>query len=211
MCRQTENNRKQGRAVPGTREDWTSCTRLVEILLHENKMTELIHPCTQLLRADTRGDAMVIPKRTVSDGGLDLIAKWEGFREHLYNDVADHCTIGYGHLVHKGKCNGSEPPEFKSGIKEPRAREFLIADAQKAAKAVSDLVQVPLTQDQFDALTSFVFNFSRKKFAGSTLLEKLNSGDYASVPSELARWKHAGGAVSQGLVNRRKDEADLFA
>ena len=82
---------------------------------------------------------MVIPKRTVSDGGLDLIAKWEGFREHLYNDIADHCTIGYGHLVHKGKCNGSETrPEFKSGLKETsRTRISDCRCSVRAAKAVS--------------------------------------------------------------------------
>lgn len=60
-----------------------------------------------------------------SDRGIELIAEFEGFESNLYNDAADHCTIGFGHLVHKGKCNGSEPDEFKKGITKQRAKELL--------------------------------------------------------------------------------------
>ena len=54
-------------------------------------------------------------KRKLSAAGVRLIAGFEGFRSDLYNDAAGHCTIGYGHLVHTGNCDGSESAEFRAG------------------------------------------------------------------------------------------------
>jgi hypothetical protein len=68
-----------------------------------------------------------------------------------------------------------------------------------------------LSQTQFDALTSFAYNVGSGSFARSTLLHKLNTGDYGSVPSELMRWVKVGGGTLPGLVTRRRAEGDLFA
>lgn len=149
-------------------------------------------------------------KLAVSKKGLEHIAEFEGFRPKLYNDPAGHATIGFGHLVHKGKIDGSEPAEFRKGISRERALELLRADAASAEAAVRSAVTVPLVPNQFDALVSFVFNVGAGAFRKSTLLKRINAGDHAAVRSELARWNKGGGKVLPGLVRRRESEADLY-
>lgn len=139
-----------------------------------------------------------------------MIAEFEGFSGTLYNDPAGHCTIGYGHLVHHGQVNGTEPEAFRTGITRVEARRLLRDDARPAGDAVSDMVKVPLNQQQFDALTSFVYNLGRGNFARSQLLKRLNAGEYDAVPVELAKWVHAGGKELPGLVERRRAEGVLF-
>jgi lysozyme len=147
----------------------------------------------------------------VSDAGLAFIQGFEGFRANLYNDPAGHCTIGIGHLVHQGNCNGSEPADFRAGITEERARELLRADAAQAVQAIRTGVTVDLNQAQFDALVSFAFNIGNGAFRDSTLRRRLNDGEYDAVPSELARWVRGGGQVLPGLVRRREAEGRLFS
>ena len=146
----------------------------------------------------------------LSERGAQFIGRFEGFRANLYNDAAGHCTIGYGHLVHHGACNGSEPAEFRRGISEQEAEALLRRDAQSAADAVHRLVRVPLNQQQFDALVSFVYNLGAGAFQSSTLLKDINAHNFAAVPGQLEQWTHAGGRVLPGLVTRRKAEARLF-
>jgi GH24 family phage-related lysozyme (muramidase) len=149
-------------------------------------------------------------KRKLSKAGARLIAGFEGFRAELYNDAAGHCTIGYGHLVHHGRCDGSEPAEFRKGITREQALDLLLEDAAQAADAVNRNVQVALSQDQFDALVSFVFNVGAGAFGESTLLRMLNEGRYDAVPKQLDRWVKADGRTLEGLVRRRKAEGALF-
>ena len=146
----------------------------------------------------------------LSKEGAAFIARFEGFRGQLYNDAAGHATIGYGHLVHHGRIDGSEPAEFRKGISQERALELLQADAAKAAAEIARSVKVPLEQHQFDALVSFAFNVGNGAFRESTLLRLLNEGRYDAVEAQLARWNKAGGKTLQGLVNRRAAEAKLF-
>ena len=75
---------------------------------------------------------------------------------------------------------------------------------------VNDLVQVPLKQNQFDALCSWVYNLGPANLKASTLLKVLNSGDYEGVPAQIKRWNKAGGNVNAGLVRRREAEAALW-
>ncbi len=146
----------------------------------------------------------------LSEEGAKLIAGFEGFRAQLYNDAASHCTIGYGHLVHHGPIDGSEPAELKAGISQERALELLQEDAAKAAAEIERCVKVPLEQHQFDALVSFAFNVGNGAFRESTLLRLLNEERYDAVEAQLARWNKAGGKTLQGLVNRRAAEARFF-
>lgn len=148
--------------------------------------------------------------KKISNHGLKFIAEHEGMILHLYNDPANHATIGVGHLVHYGPINGSEPEEFKGGITKERAMEILRSDVITAENTVNRLVKVPLNQNQFDALVSFVFNIGETQFASSTLLAKLNNQDYQAVPSELNRWVHGSGKKLPGLINRRRNEGNLF-
>ena len=130
----------------------------------------------------------VVQKPTrLSKHGAQLIATFEGFRGQLYNDAANHCTIGYGHLVHHGPIDGSESAEFKAGISRERALELLQEDAAQAAAEITRSVKVPLEQHQFDALVSFVFNVGTGAFRESTLLRLLNKQRYDTVEEQLAR------------------------
>lgn len=147
----------------------------------------------------------------LSPPGAEFVARFEGVVLKLYNDPANHATIGVGHLVHHGPINGSEPDEFRRGITRERAMQLLTADAGKAAAAVKRLIAVPLKQHQQDALISFTFNCGEEALRTSTLRRRLNSGEYGAVPSELARWVFSGGKKLPGLVRRRAAEGALFS
>ncbi|HVI43989.1 MAG TPA: glucosaminidase domain-containing protein [Chitinophaga sp.] len=152
---------------------------------------------------------------TVSTAGVDLIKRLEGFRAQKYNDQAGHCTIGYGTLLHKGNCNGdaSEQP-YAGGITEQRATQLLQERLTTFQEAVNSRVTVTLNQNQFDALVSFVYNVGTENFRRSTLLRLLNQGNYGAVPTEMRKWvkvRRNGQLVdSQGLINRRNAEIELF-
>ena len=79
-----------------------------------------------------------------------------------------------------------------------------------ATNAINHNVKVPLSQNQFDALVSFVFNIGQSAFIESTLLRVLNEGDYKAVPQQLRRWIYDNGSVVQGLINRRQKEIDFW-
>jgi GH24 family phage-related lysozyme (muramidase) len=145
-----------------------------------------------------------------SDTGIEHIKRWEGFRSKLYNDPAGHCTIGYGFLLHKGNCTKDDYEKYKDGISETEATKQLKEKLSSYEKSVNDMVKVPLTQEQFDALVSFTYNIGSSNLEKSDLLKKLNKQDYKSVPDEMMRWVYAGRKKLNGLVNRRKSEAKLF-
>jgi lysozyme len=149
-------------------------------------------------------------QHSLSDRGAAFIGRFEGFRGALYNDPTGHCTIGYGHLVHRGRCNGNEPAEFRDGISTARGVQLLKSDAGVAATAVNRHVAVKLSQQQFDALVSFTFNVGAGAFRDSTLLNRLNAGRFDAVPGQLRLWNKGGGVVLPGLVRRREAEAKLF-
>ncbi len=152
------------------------------------------------------------PSFTVSERGLDFIRRWEGWSATLYNDVAGHCTIGYGHLVHLGECDDSEPEAFRDGITMAEGEQLLYEDVMLEAVApVRYLIKVPLSRHQFDALTSFTYNLGEGALSRSTLRQILNDERrYQDVPDEIRRFVFAGGERVQGLVNRRNAEAELF-
>ena len=153
-----------------------------------------------------------IPRATTISGrGTKFIAGWEGFSGRLYNDPGGHCTIGYGHLVHLGNCNGSEPAEFKAGITRERGLQLLNKEAKQFAALVDKAVTVGINQAQLDALTSFAFNVGGKAFRDSTLLRLLNQGRYDTVPGQLMRWVYSSGKPLEGLRRRRRAEGELFA
>lgn len=149
--------------------------------------------------------------RSLSYEGAALIARFEGKSNELYDDPAGHCTIGVGHLVHLGRCDGSEPEEFRRGLTDQQVYDLFIADAQRYINAVNGLISAPLSQNQFDALVSFAFNVGIGALEGSTLRRKINEGDYGGAATEFSKWTKAGGQVLQGLVRRRTSEAELFS
>lgn len=140
--------------------------------------------------------------RTLTPECLALLRQWEGLRLEAYQDSGGVWTIGYGHTktAHEGM-----------KITKAKAEALFKSDLAPFEAAVERLVTVDLTDHQFGALVSFAFNVGEGAFARSTLLKKLNAGDYDAVPGQLARWNKAGGKVVPGLVNRRAAEAGLWA
>jgi lysozyme len=139
----------------------------------------------------------------LSEAGLALIKRSEGFRSHSYTDVAGFKTIGYGHKV-------APPESFPDGIDEVKAVELLAADVRRAEYAVDRLVRVALSQGQFDALVDFCFNLGAGRLAASTLLKVLNAAQYMAAAEQLLAWDHAGGQVNVGLKARREAEFQLW-
>jgi lysozyme len=137
-----------------------------------------------------------------SQRGIDAIKQYEGFSAVSYSDVAGKQTIGYGHLITAG--------EKLLHLSEDEAEGLLRADLALAEKAVSDLVLTPLSQCEFDALVSFVFNLGRNAFKNSTMLRLLNKGDLDAAAQQFERWNQAGGNVVAGLTRRRRMERAMF-
>jgi GH24 family phage-related lysozyme (muramidase) len=164
-----------------------------------------------------RSTAFEAPARTraVSPAGLDLIKTWEGFRPALCNDHGT-CTIGYGTWLHTGPCDGRpvEQP-YATGISEEAAAQLLAQRAADVRHVIEELVTVPLTQNQSDALISLVYDIGGDSFKGSTLLQLLNAGNNSGAAAEIRKWtkeqRPDGGQVDvPSLVSRRQVEADLF-
>ena len=137
----------------------------------------------------------------VSDKAIALIKDFEALKLKAYLCPAKVWTIGYGHT--RNVKSGDE-------ISIYQAERYLRADLVQNEQDVNRLVRVPLTQEQYDALVSFVFNVGSRAFSTSTLLKKLNSRDYDGAANEFARWKFAKGKALPGLERRRLLEKRLF-
>jgi lysozyme len=146
-----------------------------------------------------------VEKRTVrmeySPDGLKLTESFEGCRLQAYLDSVGVPTIGYGHT--HGVTMGMT-------CTQEQADAWLQEDVQEAVQAVNNLVTVPLTQQQFDALVDFTFNLGTGALQHSTLLRLLNSGNYQGAAGEFEKWDKAGGKVLPGLLKRRQAERDMF-
>ena len=137
----------------------------------------------------------------MSQGGLDnLLKKFEGCKLKAYRCPAGVCTIGYGHTSAAGA------PQVVDGmtITQAQAEDILKRDIVKYEVAVMDLVKVKLTQNQFDVLVDFAYNAGVGNLKSSTMLKKVNAGDFDAVPAELMKWVKGGGKVLPGLVRRRQ-------
>jgi lysozyme len=139
----------------------------------------------------------------LSEAGLCLLRRFEGFRGRAYVDAAGLPTIGYGHRIVAAE-------SFPDEITESRAAELLDRDVRAAELAVRRLVKVLLTQGQFDALVDFVYNLGAGRLAGSTLLARLNANNYEAAAEQLLRWDHSGAEVLAGLKARREAEFALW-
>ena len=136
-----------------------------------------------------------------SAAGIQLIKEFEGFRARAYVCPAGVLTIGYGTTrnVYRGQV-----------ITEQQATHLLYQDVVHFENEVKKSVKVPLTQYQFDALISFVYNVGSGNFRSSTLLRRLNDSGYSEVPGQLLRWNRAKGRVLEGLTRRRTSEGHLW-
>lgn len=140
--------------------------------------------------------------RHITQQGLNLIKHFEGFSSNVYKCPAGLPTIGYGHLIKQG--------EVLNSVTEDEAEELLRHDVQVAEKAVLRLINIPLTDGQFDALVSFTFNLGSGSLQSSTLRRKVNRQEHDQAPIQLRRWVWSGGRKLKGLQLRRDAESTLY-
>lgn len=137
----------------------------------------------------------------ISQEGIALIKKFEGCELTAYQCSAGVWTIGYGHT--KGIEEGME-------ITQQEAEDMLVEELHEYENYINDNVTAPLSQNQFDAMVSWVYNLGPANLKSSTLLKVLNAGNYDDVPFQIRRWNKAGGVTLDGLIRRREAEALLF-
>ena len=150
-----------------------------------------------ILLAITIGILMKLGER-----GTEILKYFEGCKLTAYQDSVGVWTIGYGHT--KGVYDGMT-------ITQDQAEQMLLSELEEYEGYIKDMVTVPLTQNQFDALVVWVYNLGPTNFRNSTLLKELNAGNYNAAGQEITRWNKAGGKVLAGLVKRREAEAQLFS
>jgi lysozyme len=137
--------------------------------------------------------------------GRNFIKDWEKCRLTAYLDRRNKgkWTIGWGHTG----------PEVHEGLvwTQAQADDAFERDLMRSENYIIALVIVPLTQNQFDALVSFIYNIGYTQFYNSTLRRLLNAGEYKQAAAQFARWKYDDGEVLQGLVRRRAAEEKMFS
>jgi lysozyme len=145
----------------------------------------------------------------ISQRGIDLIKKYEGYSAKPYKPVKGEkfWTWGYGHY-------GPDVPSPSSGrtISRAAAESLLRRDVASFADGVDDLVKTRINQNRFDALVSFAFNVGLGNFSASTLLRRVNQRKFAWAAANFGKWTKGGVPlkVLPGLVKRRAEEAALF-
>lgn len=144
----------------------------------------------------------------ISETGVRLIAKFEGFRAKPYLDAVGIPTIGFGTTFYPDntRVKMSDP-----AITEEKAREYLKTIILRFEQEIAPMVKRELNQNQWDAIVSFVYNLGGNNFKNSTLLKRINENPCdPDIAYQFSRWNKAGGKVLLGLTRRRKEEADLY-
>ena len=143
----------------------------------------------------------------ISSRGLELIKDFEGFSSTSYLDVVNIPTIGWGNTF------------YEDGTKVKLGEQISKTDALKLLELVANRdfadkifpsIKVKVRQSQFDAMVSLAYNIGAGAFLKSTLLKKVNAGDFAGAGEEFLRWNKAGGKELLGLTRRREREKQLF-
>lgn len=174
---------------------------LAWLALHNDKVKKFIGSAYEGAKGYA-GQAFDAAKGTISS----WIAKMEGKRLQPYPDAGGY-SIGFGHHIRPGE-------NFSGGIDNATAIRLLAEDTRDATQAVLKLVKVPLNQNQLAALTDFVYNVGATKFSSSTLLKKLNAGDYGGAADQFERWNkmvgQGGYVTSDALTQRRLGDKSMF-
>ena len=132
---------------------------------------------------------------------IGTITQYEGFRSDAYLDIVGVPTIGYG---------STKDVKIGDRIDENGARSRLIKEVMDTyGQAVKNCVKVPLHQSEYDAYVSLTYNIGPSAFCKSTLVKKLNTGDYSGACQEIKRWNRAKGKIVKGLSNRRQGEYNM--
>jgi GH24 family phage-related lysozyme (muramidase) len=145
----------------------------------------------------------------MSPQGLDFLVAQEGFIPYAYNDSQNHATFGVGHLLHQGPVTAADRARWGTKAKpKPRALvlQILREDlAKRFEPAVRESVKRPLKAHQFDALVSMAFNIGAGGFRGSTVVKRLNAGDFHGAGDAMMMWRKP-----PEIIPRRRREVRLF-
>ena len=143
----------------------------------------------------------------ISSKGLELIKEFEGFSANAYLCPAKIPTIGYGNTFWED----GRKVKLGEQISKTNALELLELVANKDfADKIFPLIKVKVSQNQFDAMVSLAYNIGVGNFSKSTLLKKVNSGDFDGASNEFLKWNKSSGKELLGLTRRREREKDLF-
>ena len=141
----------------------------------------------------------------ISQLGINIIHRYEGYRDKPYVCPAGIWTVGYGHAIGRVL-----PPEWNRTLTLDEVNDLLVSDLRKFEAGVLRYCKGPMRQSQFDGLVSFSFNLGLGVLQRSTLRMKFNRGDYAGAANQFKRFTRANGMVLSGLVKRRNAEHELF-
>jgi len=137
----------------------------------------------------------------ISERAVALVKKFEGCKLKAYLCPAQIPTIGFGH---------THGVKLGDRCTQEQADKWLLSDLNATERTINEFVTVKITQNQRDALASFIYNVGPGAFKNSTLARKLNNGDYTGAAAEFAKWTKAGGRTLPGLISRRAAERALF-
>ena len=152
----------------------------------------------------------------IDQTGIDFIRSVEGVKNFVYADSAGLPTIGVGHLLTQDELTSGKihidgkAYKYHEGLPDDVIDRLLLRDLHIAELVVNSNVKVKLTQSQYNALVSFTFNVGVGAFRNSTLLKRLNAGDYDSVTAQMRTWIFSAGQQIKGLKNRREKEIELW-
>ena len=145
--------------------------------------------------------------KVINKEGIELIESFEGFSSKPYKDVGGIWTIGVGSIY---GLDGKRVKASHRHITKKEALQLMKRDLKRTEVKIAQLVKVPVSQNQFAALCSFVYNVGSGAFQRSTARMKLNRLDYQGCADEFLRWKYAGKRAIPGLLRRRHAERELF-
>lgn len=147
---------------------------------------------------------------TLSPEGLKRLQRYEACSLVVYDDIAGRATIGWGHLIKPGE-------DFSKGLTAAQAEILLLADLKPRIEAVVSMLEVDVTQEQFDSCVSLLYNIGEEAFRSSSFLRAVNTrAPNDTIRVCLKKWNKATDpktgqkVVSTGLVNRRADEAQAW-
>ena len=178
-------------------------------VVREIQLQKLNHSLTSSLKnSDLNPPTPVEPSKPAPEA-VSLIKEFEGFESQAYIDTDGTPVIGYG----LSKIGG-QPVQIGDRISPQQADTALNAHLKEIYEELDRVVKVDLSDRQLSALASIAFNVGINSIKRSTLVKKVNAGDYAGAANEFLRWDKANlrGRLVQlpGLTRRRHAERQLF-
>ncbi|MGR3977964.1 lysozyme [Acinetobacter sp. 1207_04] len=170
------------------------------------KPRDVMHSSVTTASDSDRNIGIARDTMMISPKGIEMICRFEGLQLSAYDDSVGVWSIGFGTIVYP---SGTRVRKGDICTLE-QAKFYMSHDLKKFEHAVDQAVKVSIDQNQFDALVSLTYNIGAGAFRNSTLLKKLNVGDYHGASAQFDVWNKASGRVLQGLVNRRFVERTLF-